>query len=85
MRGLDDDDAEGGARDQPVAARKIVSSRHMAERHFRDRRALREQRGQEILMLGRIDPVVAAGQHGDRAASTLRAARPGRCRGPARR
>ena len=27
-----------------------------------------EQRGEQILMLGRIDPVVAAGQHRDRAA-----------------
>jgi hypothetical protein len=47
----------------------------MAKRHFRDRRALREQRGQEVLMFGRIDPVVAAGEHGDRAAFNAGAVR----------
>ena len=68
MRGLDHDDAERRARDQAVAAGKIVGARHMAERHFGNRAALIEQGGEQILMLRRIDPVVAAGQHRDRAA-----------------
>ena len=75
MRGLDHDDAERRARDQAIAAGKIVGARHMAERHFGNRAALIEQGGEQVAMLRRIDPVVAAGQHGDRAASDRRAMR----------
>ena len=41
---------------------------HMAERHFGNRGALFEQRREQIFMLGRIDFVMSASQHGDRAA-----------------
>ena len=75
MRGLDHDDAERRARDQAIAPGKIVGARHMAERHFGNRAALIEQGGEQVLMLRRIDPVVAAGQHRDRAAFDRRAMR----------
>src|ERR1700694_3394584 len=68
MRGLDDDDAERGARDQPVAAGKIARPRHVAERHFGNRAAMFEQSSQKVLMLRWIDSVMTAGQHRDGAA-----------------
>ena len=68
MRGLHHDDAECRARDQSIAAREIPRARHVTDRHFGYRAALLEQRGQQILVLGRIDPVMAAGQHRDGAA-----------------
>ena len=47
----------------------------MAERHFGNRAALIEQGGEQIFMLRRINPVVTAGQYGDRAAFDGRAMR----------
>ena len=41
---------------------------HMAERHFGDRRAMTKEGGKQVRMFGRIDPVVAAGEHSHRAA-----------------
>ena len=68
MRGLDDDDAERRARDQPIAPGKIAGAGHMSLRHFGDRGAVVQQRSEQIPMFGRVDPVVTAGQHRDRAA-----------------
>lgn len=40
----------------------------MAERHFRDRTAARiDDRGEQTFMFGRIDAVVSAREHGNRA------------------
>ena len=75
VRGLDHDDAERCARYQAVAAWKVAGARHVAERHFGNRAAAFEQRRQQILMLRRIDPVVAACQHRDGAAFDRRAMR----------
>ena len=76
MRRLDHHDADRDARDQPVAAREVAGARHVAERHFRDRgAALRQDVEQQILVLGRIDAVVAAGQHRDGAAGEAGAMR----------
>jgi hypothetical protein len=52
-----------------------MGTRHVAERHFRNRAAAFEQRRKQVLMFGRIDPVVAAGQHRHRAAFDRRAMR----------
>ena len=68
MRGLDDDDADRGTRNQAVATGKIGGARVVIQRHFRHRRARAvDDRVREIRMLGRIDVVVAACQRGDRA------------------
>ena len=70
MRGFDHDDAERAARDQAVAPWKIPCARHVAKRHFGNRgTAGLDDRGQEVLMLGRVDFVVTTGQHGNGAAS----------------
>ncbi len=45
------------------------------ERHFGDRGAMVEERGQQVHMFRRIDPVVTAGEHGHRAAFDRRAMR----------
>ena len=45
-----------------------MRARHMAERRFGDCGAGFQQREQQILVLRRIDPVLAAGEHGNRAA-----------------
>lgn len=69
MRGLYHDHAERGAGDQPVAAGKVAGARLVAERHFGDRRALViEDRCEQIAVLGRIDAIMSAGEHRDRAA-----------------
>jgi len=48
---------------------------HMAERHFGNRSPMFEQRHQQILMLGRIDFVMTAGQHRDGAGQNAGAMR----------
>ena len=64
MRGLHHDDAERHARDQPVAAGKIAGARNVPERHFGNRSPAGPQHcRQQVLVLGRIDLVVTAGQH----------------------
>ena len=65
MRCLDHHHAEGDTGDQPVASRKVARTRHMTERHFRNRRSRLQQFCQQAFVLGRIDAVVAASQHGD--------------------
>ena len=47
----------------------------MAERHFGNRRAGFQQRCKQLLVLRRIDPVMAAGEHRDRAAGQAGAMR----------
>ena len=54
---------------------KVAGARLPAERHFRDRRAGLEQCIQAGRVLGRIDAIVAAGQHRDGAARRARAMR----------
>ena len=72
-RRLDHDDAQRQPGDQPVAAGKIARPRLPADRHFGDERACRQDRFGEPDMLGRIDAVVAAGQHRDRCRSASEA------------
>ena len=62
------------AGDQPVAAREIARARLPAERHFGDRGALRQDlRRAAATCSRRIDVIVAAGQHRDRAGREARA------------
>ena len=65
FRRLDHDDAERKPGDQAIAAGKIARPRLPAERHFGDREAGRQDGLQEVAVLGRIDPILAAGEHGD--------------------
>ena len=64
-RRLHDHHADREARDQPVAARKVARARLPGERHFRDGGAFGEHRFQQIGVLGRIDALMAAGEHRD--------------------
>ena len=61
--GLDDDDAERQAGNQPVAAREIAPARLPAERHFGDGGAGRQDGVEQVGMFRRIDAVLAAGEH----------------------
>ena len=63
--------------DQPVAAGKVAGARLPAERHFGDRGAVGQDGVGEAGMFGRIDAIVAAGQHGDGAAAEARTMRGG--------
>jgi hypothetical protein len=67
LAAIDDDDAERQAGNQPVAAREVAGARLPAERHFGKRCALRQDGIEQARVLGRIDAVLAAGQHSDRA------------------
>ena len=65
-RRLDHHHPVGQARDDAVAARKIAPARLPAHGHFRDHRAaILDDGAQQRLVLRRIDPVVAAGEHRD--------------------
>ena len=64
-RRFHDHHADRQSRDQPVAARKVARARFPGERHFRNASAFGEDRFQQIAVLGRIDAVMAAGQHRD--------------------
>lgn len=55
LGGLHDDDADRQARNQPVAAGKIARAGLPPKRHFRDQRALGEDRRGQIAVLGRVD------------------------------
>jgi hypothetical protein len=64
MGGLDHDDAERSARDQPVAPGKLAGARLVASGISEIAGPLgRDDRRQQLLVFGRIDPVMAAGQH----------------------
>ena len=76
VRGLDDDDAEREAPEISRLRRGKSRARGTWPSGISEIAApLCQQRGQQILMLGRIDPVVAAGQHRDRAARDAGAVR----------
>lgn len=62
---LDHDDAERDPRDQPIAAGKILSPRSEAGRPLADEKAALADRPLQVIILGRIDDVDAAGEHGD--------------------
>jgi hypothetical protein len=63
---LDDDDAVGQARNDAVTARKVAAARLPPHRHFGQNRPARlDDLAQERLIVGRIDPVLPAGEHGD--------------------
>ena len=69
VRGLHHDDAERASGNRPVAAGKIARPRLMAERHLGNRAAASiHDDCQQVMVLWRIDPVVAAGQRCHRAA-----------------
>ena len=58
---------------EAIAARKVVGARLPGEWHFRYRGALRQNLFKQCDMFGRIDPVVAAGEHGHSAGAQARA------------
>jgi hypothetical protein len=62
---LDHDDGGRESGDQSVAAGEIAGARLPAELHFGDECALLQNGVGERGVLGRIDAVVAAGEHGD--------------------
>ena len=72
-RRLHDHDPVGQAGDDAVAAWKIAPAGLPAHGHFRNHRAaILDDREKKRLVLGRIDPVVAAGEHRDGAAGQRR-------------
>ena len=76
MGGLDHHHANGRARDQPVAAWKIAGAGHVTDRHLGNGRpAGVQQLCQQLLMLGRINPVMTACEHGHGAAAKAGAMR----------
>lgn len=76
MRRFHHDDGEGRTRDQPVAAGKVARARDVTKRHFGNGAAAGgDELGEQLVMLRRIDAVMAAGEHRDRAACDARAMR----------
>jgi len=75
LGGLDDDDAERQAGNDPVAAREVLRARGPAEPHFGDRGAFAEQRVEHGDILLRIDAVLPAGEDRDGAGAHARAMR----------
>ncbi len=58
-------DAQRQARDDAVAARKVLAARGKAERHLADEAAALADLALQLVVLGRIDIVEAAGEHRD--------------------
>ena len=77
LRRLDHHDAERKAGNQPVAAGKIARARLPADRHFGDRGAFGRMASARPACSARIDAVMAAGEHRDRAGREARAMRGG--------
>ena len=65
LRRLDDDDAERQPGDEPVAAGKVARRAAPSRAAFRRRARPPADRVEQRRMLGRIDVVVAAGEHRD--------------------
>ncbi|GEP08546.1 hypothetical protein MGN01_03910 [Methylobacterium gnaphalii] len=64
-RGLDHQRAEAEPRDNPVAPQEIAPARLPAHRHLGDKRSSRRQDALDKRdVVRRVDPIVAAGQHG---------------------
>ena len=57
--------SSGEPGDQPVAAGKIAGARLPAERHLGDDGAVRRDGFGKLAVLGRVDAVMAAREHGD--------------------
>jgi len=66
--GFDDDDAMHQASNDPVSPRKILLPRLEAWRPLRDETAFAADPALKVGVLGRINPVDAAGEDGDRTA-----------------
>ena len=63
LGGRHDKHADADARDQPVAARKILRPRRMAGCSFADEKAALPDRVLEHRVLGRVDHIETAGDH----------------------
>ena len=64
-RRLDDEHAQRQAGDDAVASREVLAARGEAEGHFADEAAALADLALQVLVLGWIDVVEAAGEHGD--------------------
>jgi len=64
---LDDDNAQGNSRDQPITPRKVLCTRREARRTLTDEEPALTDRLLEARILRRVDDVDAAGDDGDRA------------------
>src|SRR5262245_60665193 len=66
-------DAGANAGNEPMATGKVPRAGLMPEGHFRNERALRQNRAGEFGVFGRIEAVMAAGKDGDGAGRQTRA------------
>ena len=74
-RRLHDQDGQRNAGDDAVAAREVLGARHEARRVLADEAAHLADPGLQLGVLGRIDVVEAAREHGDRAGRQRRLVR----------
>ena len=72
---LHHDDSGANAGNEPIATGKVSRAGLMAEWHFRNKRALRQNGLRELGVFGRIETVMPAGEDGDGARGQTRAMR----------
>src|SRR5439155_1665716 len=72
---LHHDDSGANAGNESIATGKVSRAGLMAEWHFRNKRALRQNRLRELGVFGRIETVMPAGEDGDGARGQTRAMR----------